>query len=83
MERNMTQFTIDASTAAKLIDVREMIELRDEAGRVVGHFLPGPPRDANGQIITPFTDEEVLETFREERGQGRTWGEIKRDLEAM
>jgi hypothetical protein len=73
---------IDATTAAKLLDVRERIELRDEAGRIIGHFLPGPPRDENGQIIAPFSDEEVLETLRKERGTGRTWAEIKRDLEA-
>ncbi len=79
----MTQMIIDATTAAKLKDIHERIELRDEAGRIIGHFLPGPPRDENGQIISPFSDEEVLETFRMERGTGRTWAEIKRDLETM
>jgi hypothetical protein len=83
LEANMTQMIIDATTAAKLLDVHERIELRDEAGRIIGHFLPGPPRDENGQIIAPFSDEEVLETLRTERGTGRTWAEIKRDLGAM
>jgi hypothetical protein len=80
---NMTQFILDSTTAAKLMDMHERVELRDQAGRIVGHFLPGPPRDKNGNLIAPFSDEEVLETLRHERGTGRTWSEIKRDLEAM
>lgn len=79
----MTQFVLDAATAAKLMDVHERIELRDQAGRIVGHFLPGPPRDENGNLIAPFSDDEVLETLRQERGTGRSWSEIKQDLEAM
>jgi hypothetical protein len=79
----MTQFILDAKTAAKLLDVREQIELRDEVGRIIGHFLPGPPRDENGHIISPITDEEAMEILQRERGTGRTLAEIKRDLEAM
>jgi hypothetical protein len=79
----MTQMIIDATTATKLLDVHERVELRDEAGRIIGYFLPGPPRDEKGQIIAPFSDEEVLATLERERGTGRTWLEIKRDLEAM
>ena len=65
----MTRITIDAATVAKLKDARDMVELRDEAGRIVGHFLPGPPRDENGNIIIPFTDEELAEASRQEGGR--------------
>ena len=65
----MTRITIDAATVAKLKDAREMVELRDEAGKIVGHFLPGPPRDANGNIIIPLTDEELAEASRQEGGR--------------
>ncbi len=79
----MTKLILDDVTVAKLMEVREKVELRDEKGRIVGHFLPGPPRDQNGDIITPISDEEALRIFHEQRGSGRTWPEIKKDLEAM
>jgi hypothetical protein len=79
----MTQMIIDSTTAAKLLDVRERIELRDEAGRIIGHFLPGPPRDENGRIISPITDEEAMRILQEQRDKARSWADIKRDLEAM
>lgn len=65
----MTRVTIDDATVAKLKDVREMVELRDEAGRVVGHFLPGPPRDADGKIIVPFSEEELEEASKQKGGR--------------
>ena len=77
----MTRITIDADTVAKLKDVRNMVELRDEAGRIVGHFLPGPLRDANGQIIVPFSEEE-LERRSQERG-GRPLKDILSDLSKL
>jgi hypothetical protein len=77
----MTQITIDASTVAKLKDVREMAELRDEKGRIVGHFLPGPPRDANGNIIIPISDEEIER--RSQQQGGRPLKDILRDLDNL
>jgi hypothetical protein len=77
----MTQITIDASTVAKLKDVREMAELRDEGGRIVGHFVPGPPRDANGNIIIPISDEEIER--RSQQQGGRPLKDIFRDLENL
>ena len=65
----MTRVTIDAATAAKLQGVRDVVELRDEAGRIVGHFHPGPPRDANGNIIVPFSDEEIEELSKQKGGR--------------
>jgi hypothetical protein len=77
----MTKVTIDATTVSKLKEFREMVELRDEAGRVVGHFLPGPPRDENGNIIVPFSDEE-LDRRSQERG-GRPLKDILSDLSKL
>jgi hypothetical protein len=65
----MTRITIDAATVAKLKDARDMVELRDEAGRIVGHFLPGPPRDEKGNIVIPLTDQELEEASRQEGGR--------------
>jgi len=74
----MTQVTIDSATAAKLKDVHEKVELRDEAGRIVGHFMPGPPRDADGRIASPISDEEWERRVNEPGG--RSLPEILSDL---
>ncbi len=79
----MTRITLDAATLAKLRDVREMIELCDEAGRIWGHFLPGPPRQCqeNGNIIVPISEEE-LDRRSAERG-GRPLKDILNDLSKL
>lgn len=74
----MTQVTIDSATAAKLKDIHEKVELRDEAGRIVGHFMPGPPRDADGRISSPISDEEWERRVNEPGG--RSLPEILSDL---
>jgi hypothetical protein len=77
----MTRITIDPSTVEKLKDVHEMVELRDELGRVVGHFLPGPPRDKNGNIIVPYSDEEIEELSKQ--NGGRPLKDILEDLSKL
>jgi hypothetical protein len=74
----MTRVTIDAATLAKLQGQHQIVEICDEAGRVVGHFHPGPPRDANGNIIVPFSEEEI-EELSKQRG-GRPLRDILNDL---
>jgi hypothetical protein len=68
----MTKITIDAATFEKLKEVREKAELCDENGRIVGHFVPGPPRDAQGRIIVPFTDKEIDEMAKQSGGRQLT-----------
>jgi hypothetical protein len=65
----MTRVTIDAATWAKLLAVREAVQLCDEKGRMVGIFHPGPPRDANGNVIVPISDEEIERRSQEEGGR--------------
>ena len=65
----MTRVTIDAVTFEKLKDVREQAELCDEGGRIVGHFVPGPPRDAQGRIVVPFSDQEIEEMSKQSGGR--------------
>jgi hypothetical protein len=74
----MTRVKIDSTTLAKLQSLRDVAELCDDVGRVIGHFHPGPPRDANGNIIVPFSDEEI-EEFRKQTG-GRPLKDILADL---
>jgi hypothetical protein len=78
----MTQITLDDSTVAKLRGLNDLVELRDEAGHILGHFHPLlVPRDADGKIISPISDEE-MEQLRNER-TGRSLNEILADLQKL
>ena len=75
----MQTVTLDSSTRAKLHNLTELIEVRDEAGRVLGHFLPieRPPAAVVGRTC-PHTDEEI-EQLRRQTG-GRPLAEIWHSL---
>ena len=77
----MTRVTIDATTWEKLVVLREVADLCDEKGRVVGRFQPGPPRDANGNIIIPLTEEEIEEASKQTGG--RPLKDILNDLSKL
>ena len=78
----MTRITLDAGTVAKLRGLNDLVEIRDEAGHILGHFHPLlVPRDTEGKIISPISDEEY-ERRRQQR-TGRSWKEIRTDLEKL
>jgi hypothetical protein len=74
----MTRVTIDSAVLAKFQGLGGPVELCDEAGRIIGHFYPGPPRDAEGKIIVPFSDEEMA--LRRQERTGRPLQDILSDL---
>ena len=64
----MTRIVVDAATAAKLADLREAVELVDEAGNILAVGRPtGPSPEVREWArqpfppgaFAPFTDEEV------------------------
>ena len=65
----MTKVTIDIATWEKLVSIRETADLCDDKGRIVGRFQPGPPRDANGNIIIPLSEEEIEEAGKQTGGR--------------
>jgi hypothetical protein len=75
----MQSVTLDASTRAKLHNLTDLTEFRDEAGRVLGHFLPidRPPAVESGRNC-PHTDEEIQQ-LRRQTG-GRSLAEIWKSL---
>ena len=77
----MRRVVIDAATWEKLIAVREVAELYDDKGRLVGHFHPGPERDANGNVVLPFTEEEIEELSKQKGG--RPLKDILNDLSKL
>jgi hypothetical protein len=73
----MNQVTIDNPLTMRLHDLVEPVELVDESGRRLGHFVPAVPADADG---CPYSSEE-LEAMRSESG-GRPLEEIWKSLRA-
>ena len=76
----MTRVVVDDVLRARLAGLMDQVELCDESGRVLGHFIPkegppGPSADADG---CPYTPEE-LRRFQQEAG-GRSLAEIWKDL---
>jgi hypothetical protein len=76
----MTRVVVDDVMRARLGGLTDQVELCDESGRVLGHFIPregvpGLPAGADG---CPYTAEE-LRRFQQETG-GRPLAEIWKDL---
>jgi hypothetical protein len=79
----MIKVVIDQATLAKLHDLREHIEVCDEAGITLGYFQPAPSRDRSlYEGVEPPISEEELQLRERELG-GRTLAEILDDLEKM
>jgi hypothetical protein len=80
----MSNLVLARDFVDKLSAATEPCWLRDERGNVVGYFHPAKSpkhRDyAEGQI--PELSEEEIQRRLSEPG-GRTWPEIKRDLERL
>jgi hypothetical protein len=68
----MSAIVLDADLRAKLNGLNEKVEVRDEAGNIVGHFLPSEEyyRLLCKTIEIPYSKEEIARR-RAEKG-GRT-----------
>ena len=77
----MTRLTIDSEMRAKLGDCRELVEVCDESGRVVGFFHPTVLANVGAaqHPSSPISDEEI-ETARNQR-TGRPLADILADLD--
>lgn len=84
----MTRITLDPQTVALLETVSGEVEVCDAAGNVLGWYAPAKSGDKKPTIqevidSCPISEEELERRVRDESGKGRTWQEIKKDLEAM
>jgi hypothetical protein len=79
----MFEQIFDSVTLNKLRQINERVEIRDEAGQLVGYFIPLDDRSLEASLYqdveVPFTDED-LDRFEQEPG-GYTLDEILKDLE--
>lgn len=78
----MTKVTLDAGLRSKLNGFDEPIEVCDETGQTVGHFLPASFYDelfyAALSAESPHSKEELRRRHRE--SDGRSLAEIWREL---
>jgi hypothetical protein len=74
----MENLILDAALVGRLILVKQPVQLCTPDGQVLGQFTPiGAPDAADGR---PFISAEELHKRITGKG-GRTWAEIKADLE--
>lgn len=75
----MNRLVVDPATLAGLRDVRQTLELCDDSGRVVGHFIPTVDRSQYSEL-EPQISEDELDRRERIRG-GRSLAEILTALE--
>jgi hypothetical protein len=79
----MSSVILDSKSLEQLRHIEERVEIRNEAGQLIGYFIP--PGDRSLEVSRyreaelPFTDED-LDRFESEPG-GRALDEILHDLE--
>ena len=73
----MERVTLDSMLSSQLGAAPLPVELCDAAGQTVGFFVPDKIYYAS--LKSPHSEEELRR--RERAGGGRTWPEIRADLE--
>jgi hypothetical protein len=74
----MTEITLDNATLAKLRNLQENLELHDEAGRLLGYFVPAEDKATYDEVDAQVSDAEL--DRREAEEVGRPLADILRDL---
>jgi len=74
----MNQITVDSSLKSQFAGLHEPVEVVDESGRRLGHFVPTAPSRQSDDC--PYSAQD-LDRMRNERG-GRPLAEIWRSLGA-
>jgi hypothetical protein len=74
----MVRVTIDETFRSMLGRLDSPLELCDESGRVVGHFIPQQDRSMYEGVVSPVPDKELERRLSEE--PGRPLGDILDDL---
>jgi len=75
----MSKIILDSTTSGKFRQVNERVEIRDQAGELIGYFTPRVDRLLYESVEIPVSDEELRQ--RAQKGGGRTLSEIVADLE--
>jgi hypothetical protein len=63
----MSHITLDAATAQQLKQAKELIEVRDPSGHVIGHFTPEIDPSAWELVGHELTEEEEERIYKEDK----------------
>jgi len=74
----MSEVIVDSVTVNQLREINERVEIRDEAGELIGYFTPLVDRRLYESVEVPISEEELRR--RAQKGGGRTLVEILADL---
>jgi hypothetical protein len=74
----MSELIVDSVTLNKLREINECVEIRDEAGELIGHFTPLVDRRLYESVEIPISEEELRR--RAQKRGGRTLAEVLADL---
>jgi hypothetical protein len=82
----MTQISIPRSLGLGLERVKELVEVRDETGAVVGHFIPASKSSASAaaDFDCPYSDEDLkadLADALNDPNGGKPLSQIWKELE--
>jgi hypothetical protein len=75
----MTRLIVDSTTGARLSQVKHPLELCDDSGRVLGHFVPAVDPALYPKLEPQISEDEMRR--REQKGGGRPLSAILADLE--
>jgi hypothetical protein len=75
----MNRVIVDPLTQAQLVNAQQKLELCDDSGRILGHFIPVEDRSSRMRREPQISDEEIER--RVCQGGGRPLAEILTDLE--
>jgi hypothetical protein len=74
----MTRVTLDNETVLKLHNLRENLEVCDEAGRLLGYFVPTEDKAMYAEVDAQVSEAELDRRDAEE--EGRPLADILQDL---
>jgi hypothetical protein len=74
----MTVVTLDASAALLLRQTRDKVTLCDQAGNILGIFLPTESVEKTPPLVSPYTKEDLDRTAASE-----TWKPLNEIMERL
>ena len=74
----MSQIIVSSTTSPQFAAVTLPTEVRDETGKLLGHFVPEPDRETLARLQPQIDDAEIQRRLT--AGGGRTLAEIWKDL---
>ena len=74
----MSQITLDSNLSARLQNLRDVVEVCDPAGNVLGCFVPSPDLASWEPAVPEATEEEL-----QQREQSSEWFTTEQVLERL